>query len=130
MRSTYQTDARAALMDVFRAEPRRRFGVSELVSALGDGRFARSTVYRLLGKLCAEGYIHCFAAEGRGGALYQLAGRSCCSEHLHIKCVDCGLLLHLDEGVRSSLAESTGFTIDESLSMLYGRCARCAGRKK
>ena len=71
-----------------------------------------------------------FTREGTASSVYQLAGKCCCSEHLHIKCVDCGLLIHLDNAACDALAKTTGFVIDDEKSMLYGHCANCARRSK
>ena len=91
---------------------------------------AKSTAYRLIKKLCDDGQVRRFTREGTASSVYQLAGKCCCSEHLHIKCVDCGLLIHLDNAACDALAKTTGFVIDDEKSMLYGHCANCARRSK
>ena len=97
---------------------------------MGETAPAKSTAYRLIKKLCDDGQVHRFTREGTASSVYQLAGQCCCSEHLHIKCVDCGLLIHLDNAACDALAKTTGFVIDDEKSMLYGRCADCARRSK
>ena len=56
-----------------------------------------------------------------------------CDAHLHLKCVDCGRLIHLDEDVsdalQSDLLRAAGFTVDGRSTTIYGTCAAC-GRKR
>ena len=130
MKATYNTKQRSAVLSLFETNADRQFTIDELIESLGEVAPGKSTVYRLVGKLEEEGAIRRFTREGTSKAAYQLSGAACCSEHLHLKCVDCGLLIHLDHEAQDKLTRSTGFVIDDSLSMLYGRCAACAGRQK
>ena len=130
MRTSYQTQQKTALLDFLKENADRQFTIEEIISAMGESAPPKSTAYRLVKKLCDDGLVCRFTREGTTGAVYQLSGRSCCAEHLHIKCVDCGLLIHLDSSAQETLARTTGFVIDDVRSMLYGRCAACAGRSK
>lgn len=130
MKSSYNTKQRSAVLSFFEENADGQFTIDELIEALGEGAPGKSTVYRLVKKLEEEGTLRRFTREGTSKAVYQLSGAGCCSEHLHIKCVNCGLLIHLDHEAQDELAKSTGFVIDDSLSMLYGRCADCARRGK
>ncbi len=130
MKATYNTKQRSAVLSVFEENADAQFTIDELMASLGEDAPGKSTVYRLVKKLEEEGTLRRFTREGTSKAVYQLAGTHCCSEHLHIKCVDCGLLIHLDHDAQDELTKSTGFVIDDSLSMLYGRCADCARRAK
>ena len=53
-----------------------------------------------------------------------------CREHLHLKCVQCGRIYHLDchfmDEVRAHLMAEHGFTLQCEGSVLYGLCRRCA----
>lgn len=130
MKASYNTKQRSAVLSFFEDNAERQFTIDELIEALGEDAPGKSTVYRLVKKLEEEGAVRRFTREGTSKSVYQLAGTHCCSEHLHIKCVDCGLLIHLDHDAQDELTKSTGFVIDDSLSMLYGRCAACARRAR
>ena len=130
MKATYQTHQRRALLDFFESGEGREYTIEEILSGLGESAPGKSTVYRLVKKLEEEGTLRRITREGTSKAVYQLSGADCCAEHLHIKCVDCGLLVHLDHEAQDELARTTGFVIDDSRSMLYGHCARCARRVK
>lgn len=130
MKATYQTKPRREIIALLEQNKDKQYTVDELIEAMGEAAPGKSTVYRLISKLESDGIVRRISREGTHKAVYQLAGKSCCSEHLHIKCVDCGLLIHLDNKAQDELSRTTGFVIDDSLSMLYGRCAACAGRRK
>lgn len=130
MKATYQTQQRMTLLDFFESGAGSEFTIEEIIDGLGDSAPGKSTVYRLVKKLEEEGILRRITREGTNKAVYQLAGSECCAEHLHIKCVDCGLLVHLDHEAQDELSRTTGFVIDDSRSMLYGKCARCARRAR
>ena len=130
MREHYQTQQKTALLRFLEKNEEKQFTIDEIIDGMGIEAPVKSTAYRLIKKLCDDGLVRRFVREGTLSAVYQLAGMSCCSEHLHIKCVDCGLLVHLDKAEQDAIAKTTGFVIDDVRSMLYGRCAACAGRAK
>lgn len=130
MRTSYQTQQKTALLSFLEQNAERQFTIDEILSAMGEIAPAKSTAYRLIKKLCDDGQVRRFTREGTASSVYQLAGKCCCSEHLHIKCVDYGLLIHLDNAACDALAKTTGFVIDDEKSMLYGHCANCARRSK
>ncbi len=130
MRTSYHTQQKTALLDFLELNAGRQFTIDEIIEAMGESAPPKSTVYRLVKKLCDDGQACRLTREGTTSAVYQLSGKSCCAEHLHIKCVDCGLLIHLDRTAQDALSRNTGFVIDDVRSMLYGRCAACAGRSK
>lgn len=130
MKATYQTQQRRTLLDFFESGEGREFTIEEIIEGLGEDAPGKSTVYRLVKKLEEEGTLRRITREGTSRAVYQLSGADCCAEHLHIKCIDCGLLVHLDSKAQDELARTTGFVIDDSRSMLYGRCVRCARRAR
>ena len=130
MRESYNTQHKSELLEFLRCNPEGQFSIDEIIDGMGKSAPVKSTAYRLIKKLCDEGIVRRFAREGTSCAVYQLAGMSCCSEHLHIKCVECGLLIHLDKAEQDAIAKTTGFVIDDVRSMLYGRCEACAGRAK
>ena len=56
-----------------------------------------------------------------------------CREHLHLKCVRCGRIYHLDchfmDEVRAHLMAEHGFTLQCEGSVLYGLCRSCAANE-
>ena len=98
------------------------------LAVLEDGR-GKSTVYRILAELVADGQLRRIADGESRHITYQYVGGECGHRHLHLKCKDCGRLIHLDEGTSSEVKARLsvgGFTIDEG-ELLLGRCNACGG---
>ena len=93
-----------------------------------------TTVYRYLDKLAGEQRIMKYVADKGERAVFQYVdeGRHC-REHLHLKCVRCGRIYHLDchfmDEVRAHLMAEHGFTLQCEGSVLYGLCRSCAANE-
>ena len=91
-----------------------------------------TTVYRYLDKLAKDGTVIKYVAEKGCQAAYQYVepGRGC-AQHLHLKCVKCGKIIHLEchfmEEISHHIEESHGFTLQCKNSILYGVCKECKG---
>ena len=95
----------------------------------------KATIYRYLDKLVSEGRVRKFYLQEGASACYQyIDENSGCQEHFHIKCVDCGVLIHLHCDYLSQLhdhiCQEHGFVIDSSRTVFYGRCASCTQKRK
>jgi Fur family ferric uptake transcriptional regulator len=94
-----------------------------------------TTVYRYLDKLAGEQRIMKYVADKGEKAVFQYVdeGRHC-REHLHLKCVQCGRIYHLDchfmDEVRAHLMAEHGFTLQCEGSVLYGLCRHCAQKEE
>jgi len=126
MKASYQTRQRACMLSFLEKHRGEMLTIEEIVAGLGEDAMGKSTAYRTVARLCEEGKLHRSVREGTRLAVYQLEGAGCCAEHLHLKCVNCGLLIHLDESAQRAITGATGFVIDDERSMLYGLCAHCA----
>lgn len=129
MRGTYQTRQRRAVLEFLARHGDRQFTVDELRAAMGEDAPGRSTAYRLLDRLVEEGVVRRFLPEGTHTAAYQATATGHCDAHLHLKCVTCGRLIHLDEAisdaVQSDLMRRAGFAVDDSRTTIFGTCADC-----
>ena len=129
---TYNTEKRNELLVYLKSNSDRSFSLEEICASLTvDGR-GKSTLYRQTAKLVEEGFVSRIPVGSRK-FVYQYMDRKHCTEHLHLKCKDCGKLIHLDEEISQSLGikilKSEGFRIDDG-ALLYGRCNGCAGGRK
>ncbi len=92
-----------------------------------------STVYRRLAALCDEGLLLRFRAED-GSYIYRSAGKGGCDCAFHLKCRLCGCVEHMKCEHGQELIEHIGthhgFDLDNAKTVLYGRCAACAGKEK
>ena len=66
---------------------------------------------------------------GKGAAVYRLADDRRCDGHVHLRCLRCGALEHLDCGfirrMEAHIEKEHGFTLDSGRTVLYGLCGRC-----
>lgn len=131
---TYHTAQKARLFSFLQQHADTAFTAEELCTALtGAGAVGKSTVYRLLPQLVAEGQVKRFSGSGQRRALYQAVGCAHCDAHLHLKCTVCGKLIHLDESASDAVLhrvlQSSAFSVDEGQTVLFGKCAACGKRR-
>lgn len=133
----YNTEKRTELLDFLKRGEGRTFSVEEICAAiLKDGR-GKSTVYRLISKLVDEGEVRRIADGKTRHVTYQYIHSGHCAEHLHLKCKECGKLIHLDGefscALEQRILKTEGFILDCG-ALLYGKCEKCicgvAGRAK
>ena len=60
MRTSYQTQQKAALLSFLEQNAERQFTIDEILSAMGEIAPAKSTAYRLIKKLCDDGQVRRF----------------------------------------------------------------------
>lgn len=94
-----------------------------------------TTVYRYLDRLEQEGAVIKYASTAGEKAVYQYVGAGrCCGEHLHLKCIDCGKVFHLDchfmDEISDHVEKEHGFTLQCRNSVIYGRCSSCLQNRK
>jgi len=133
MRSkAYNTAGKKALIEYMAKNANRQFTVDELYSALlaSGAPVGKSSLYRLLERLVSDGAVRKFKESEQSSAAFQYIGSDeGCSRHLHLKCAECGKLVHLEcpnsiELIDHIYAEH-GFYVDSKKSVLYGKCKDC-----
>ena len=139
MAGTYKTPGRQRLLEFLQANPDRQFTVEELcrdLDALSEhtAKTRKSTLYRHLSELCEEGTARKYRSDTQSAYVYQYVGTGDCCRHFHLKCVNCGDLVHLEcavsEELLSHIASHHGFEVDSGRSILYGMCKACAAPEK
>ncbi len=127
----YQTKWKQSLLAFFAENPSRAVTAKEVYDkvAEGDGALSITTVYRNLDRLVEEGLLVKGSTEGGKSATYLWVRDEGCFEHLHLQCVSCGRILHLDchdtEEYIEHLAAEHRFRLLCGRTVLYGRCADC-----
>ncbi len=126
----YNTGQRSRLLtflEQHRDEPLSAEQIAERITSEG-GEISLSAIYRNLERLEQDGSVRRSAAEDGRKAVYQYTGGEC-GEHLHLRCTDCGSMIHLDhpttEALRDAAQSCGGFSIDERKTVIYGRCSKC-----
>ncbi len=134
MRGEYSTSQREAVLEFLKGAS-NHITPSEILTHLKETgvRISLATIYRTLDKLSAEGVIRKMSMGDGAGSCYQYIAKSDCHSHFHLKCIECGRLIHLScdflaEMEKHILAEH-GFTISTGRTVIYGRCSDCESIK-
>lgn len=129
----YVTEQKKILKKILEENSDSAYTVEELMEKLrvrcGDSAPGKSTVYRLITHLVEDGTVKKFSGEGSRKWSYQIVMGEHCDCHLHLKCMDCGRLIHLDESVSDELLDKvrtiSDFSVNEEATVLFGRCGGC-----
>lgn len=90
-----------------------------------------STIYRFLNKLSDSGELMKYVAQKGEMSSFQYIGgeEHNCREHLHLHCVKCQRVIHLECGfmqeIKGHIMEHHGFALQCESSVLYGVCSQC-----
>lgn len=127
MKKTYQTRQRKEILSFLQKEPDKQYTIDEIAEHL-DG-VGKSSAYRIMSNLAEEGLVRRFVKNPGRRYLYQLLFSTECNSHFHLKCSNCGKIIHLEHGfssdMRAKIAKQHGFLVDESQTVLIGRCGEC-----
>ena len=128
--SGYQTEQQKQLWACLRRSADTPLTVEEIIAKIrdADGQApGKSTAFRLMTRWVEQGRVLRTVSGNSRRFVYQLAGCGNLPPHLHLKCVDCGKLIHLDhaesEVLLGRVRKSSGFQIDEESTVLMGRCS-------
>lgn len=127
-KNSYHTKQQEAVLNFFKQNHEDQFSADEAAEALKDKNVGKSSVYRIVSKLCENGVLKRFLETGRG-AKYQFVGEcGKCDDHFHLKCLKCGKLIHLENKLSDTvlkLIQAHDFEVSEELTMLVGKCSDC-----
>mgnify|MGYP003299416800 CR=1 FL=1 len=130
--ATYNTHQKDMLLTFLKSRPEKQFSVDEISEELGKSypdAPGKSTVYRLIGQLVDKGTVKRFVKGNSRQFLYQIAGSEECHHHLHLKCTECGKLLHmghaLSEQLLTEILGESSFTVKPDSTTLFGFCKDC-----
>ena len=131
--ANYSTKGKRAIIEYLKNNPDRQMSAEDIFASLGENAPGQSSVYRILSSMTKSGEVRRERDEGGDGFVYQYAQNMGCDKHFHLKCVECGKVVHLhchvsDELISHIYAEH-GFMIDSGKTVLYGRGAACGGAK-
>ncbi len=129
----YITEQKRILKKILEDNCDSAYTVEELLEkmkvACPDKAPGKSTVYRLITHLVNEGTVKRFSRDDGRKSAYQIVGGEHCDCHLHLKCTNCGKLIHLDDKVSDELllkVQSTNdFSVSEEATVLFGKCGEC-----
>ena len=94
----YTTGKKEAIIAFLSENSAKAFTLEEIAAAITPDGKGRSTVYRIVAELLEEGKVHRYSDGKTRHCTYQYTGTECHS-HLHLKCRECGKLIHLTDKV-------------------------------
>ena len=129
----YKTEQKKLLLAYLQANGKTAYGIEELASGMretyGELSPGVSTVYRLMDRLVKEGTVKRFPRETGRGFVYQIVAGRTCRSHMHLRCLHCGRLFHMDSLLSEELAERLRavcrFSLNEEETVLFGSCEAC-----
>ena len=131
-RQNYNTKARKYILDFLKTRQESTVSAADITDYLNNMGAAvnQATVYRYLNRLSRENKVLKFTDSKTKKSVYRFVGADRgCDEHIHIKCVSCGRLMHLEcdfmEDIKRHLCEDHGFLLRCDGSILYGVCEEC-----
>ena len=124
---TYNTNQRQIIVDFLKNNSETQYTIEQIASKTVS--VGKSTVYRLINKMVDEGVVRRTVKGNSRQFLYQYAATAGCASHLHMKCRECGKILHMDDerskDLMNLLQESTKFDLDIKETLLMGTCEKC-----
>ena len=129
----YKTHQRELVTNFLFEHSEIQYSVDELVQGLhdscGEDAPGKSTVYRLINRLVDDGTVKRFEKSNSRQFVYQIAGGAECHRHLHMKCLSCGRLLHMEHELSDELISliygDSDFEVDREQTTLFGCCKDC-----
>lgn len=129
----YSTEKRAKILEYLKNNNDKDVSVKEIENyLLNDINISVNvtTIYRYLDKLVKDGAILKHTNENGNGTTYQYASlKQQCHSHLHIKCSNCGKIIHMNcdfmDELKSHIYQHHRFILECKTSMLYGLCEAC-----
>ncbi len=132
---SYNTKQKKAIVQYVESMKNEHFTVESLCERLSqnDITVGRTTVYRCLEKLSADGVLRKYSAAAGESVCYQYVDEAKhCHEHFHLKCEKCGSLIHMECDELESIAEHIkshhGFCLNPLKTVIYGVCEGCASK--
>ena len=129
---TYNTKQHEAILNYIISLEGAHVTAAQIEEHFGKEGIAvgRTTIYRHLDKLTESGKLRRYTTDGISGACFQLADDGAnCQSHFHLKCEDCGVLLHLTcdmlEEIQAHILDKHAFQMNALKTVLYGTCGDC-----
>lgn len=137
VRKEYSTKTRSEILDFIKNNSAKTVSASEIMQHLKDigSPVNQTTVYRYLNKLCEQQKVIKYPDKSGDKSVYQYYDEDCnCDNHLHLRCTECGKLIHLDcsfiDELSNHLEKNHDFHIQYKGNMLYGICKDCENKDK
>ncbi|MBQ7595120.1 MAG: transcriptional repressor [Clostridia bacterium] len=129
----YSTRQRKAMLDYLIQHKDESVTANQIAAGLEESGVSISAVYRNLASLEEEGKVTKISKGGSRKVYFRYTAAEDCRSHIHLSCRQCGKTYHMNvpatENLVSSVEKDSGFSVDRSLSVLYGVCEGCRNNK-
>ncbi len=134
----YNTKQKEMILNIIENMGDVHFTASDLACKLSESGLScgTATVYRMIDRLTDTGVLRKYVVDGTTAACYQFTGhqhRRSCREHFHLKCENCGVLIHVECEELAKIAvhmqKDHDFLIDSSKTVFYGLCKDCKANR-
>lgn len=127
---TYNTKQKDIILNYLKENKDKCLTSNEIYDYLKkDNKIGLTTIYRFLNKLENENLIKKY--NDKKEATYQYIDSDECKNHIHLKCMKCNCVIHLECNEATSLTkhiqDEHNFNID---STIFGICKECQDEKK
>ena len=130
--TSYRTKNRDMMLAYLKENKDRTLYVSDIHEHMKEQgvNINVTTIYRFLDKLQGEHRVLKYASDkGESAGFQYVEEGNSCEEHLHVKCVVCGKVTHLDCGfmdqIKNHLEDHHNFELFCNGSNLLGVCEDC-----
>lgn len=127
----YKTKGRKMIWQYLIEEKDHAVSISDIEQFLIENQeqVNLSTIYRYLDKLVMDQKVLKYQQEDGKKAVFQYVEEDRCHQHLHMQCVKCGRMIHLNCGFMDEISEHMmehhHFRLQCQNSILYGICESC-----
>lgn len=131
----YKTKQREMILDYLKKNKAKHLKAEDVLNYFKTQNIniGKSTIYRYLDNLQKENTIRKYIIEEGCSSCYQYADEKCL-EHYHLKCSNCGKLIHFDctylKNIKKHFEKEHEFELDYSKIVFYGKCKKCLGEIK
>lgn len=132
MQKNYRTKSRERILLFFQNHKEQIVSAANIHDFLKkEGKEVNlATIYRNLDKMTEDGVLMKYKDSHEDKAVYQYVGKhEKCHEHLHLQCVECGKVIHMECDFMNEIMEHLTlhhqFGLQCSKSILYGMCNSC-----
>lgn len=130
--NSYNTKTKKIIVDYLKSNIENTYSIKDIEAYLKSiGILINiTTIYRNLEKLYMENYLMKYVSNNGKNITYQYVNNiDNCISHLHLQCIKCGKIIHLDcdymEDIKKHIINTHKFNLDCEKSILYGLCEKC-----
>ncbi len=127
----YNTKQKNVIIEMLKKNKDRHLTADEMLKILDelDSPVGKATLYRFLDVLVSTGDLRKYITLDGEKACYQYVDEDACHTHYHLKCIECGELIHMDckhiDEIREHVLREHNFDVDPCRIVLYGTCKKC-----